>query len=88
MAHTIRAAQKPTNGKRKCSVMNRKKKRIKPELEYAKDSFLNNPVASATECTGYVQNIPDDEYEAESYGALYDVPVSSLDGGEADPPAR
>jgi len=53
--------------------MNRKKNRIKPELEYAKDSFLNNPVASATECTGYVQNIPDDEYEAESYGALYDV---------------
>ena len=51
MAHTIRAAQKPTNGKRKCSVMNRKKNRIKPELEYAKDSFLNNPVASATECT-------------------------------------
>lgn len=66
--------------------MNKKKNRIKPELEYAKDSFLNNPVASATECTGYVQNIPDDEYEAESYGALYDVPVSSLDGGTADPP--
>lgn len=31
--------------------MNKKKNRIKPELEYAKDSFLNNPVASATECT-------------------------------------
>lgn len=68
--------------------MDRRKKRMNPELEYAKDAFLNNPVASATDCTGYVQNIPDYEYEAESYSDLYDVPVSSLDGGESDPPAR
>lgn len=61
---------------------------MNPELEYAKDAFLNNPVASVTECTGYVQNVPDEECEAESYGDLYDVPVASLDGGEADPPAR
>lgn len=71
--------------------MNKKKNRIKPELEYAKDSFLNNPVASATECTGYVQNIPDDEYEAESYGALYDVPrffSGRGNGGSACPLRR
>ncbi|MFR1519128.1 MAG: hypothetical protein ACLSVG_10250 [Clostridia bacterium] len=68
--------------------MEKEKNKMNPELEYAKDAFLYNPVASATDCTGYVQNIPDYEYEAESYGDLYDVPVSSLDGGEATPPAR
>ena len=68
--------------------MDKEKNKRVPALEYARDAFLNNPVASATECTGYVQNVPDYEYEAESYGELYNVPVSSLDGGEADPPAR
>ncbi len=68
--------------------MKDKRDRMHPELAYAKDAFLHNPVASATDCTGYVQNVPDCEWEAESYGDLYDVPVASLDGGEAKPPAR
>ena len=69
-------------------MMSKQKDRKNCAADYSKDAFLHNPVASATDCTGYVQNVPDYEWEAESYGELYDVPVSSLDGGDAKPPAR
>lgn len=43
---------------------------------YAKDAFLSNPVASATDFTGYVQGMPVGEFEAASYEEMFDVPVS------------
>lgn len=59
-----------------------------PRVNNLEDAFLYNPVASSTDCTGYVQRIPEYENEAESYADLYDVPVASYDGGEAAPPAK
>ncbi len=40
------------------------------------DAMLENPVVSSQECTGITQTVPDGEYEASSYRALYDLPVS------------
>lgn len=45
-------------------------------LDYAKDAFLHNPIASATDTTGYVQRVPFGEFEAGSYEDMFDVPVS------------
>ncbi len=53
-----------------------------------KDAFLNNPVASAQECTGFSPTKSYTEEEAESKAQLCDVPASSSDGGDAKPPAR
>lgn len=65
-----------------------RKNTVPPCVNNVEDAFLYNPVASATDCTGYVQQIPEYENEAESYAELYDVPVASYDGGEAAPPAK
>lgn len=46
------------------------------EYKYVKDAFLSNPVASATDFTGYVQGMPVGEFEAASYEEMFDVPVS------------
>lgn len=86
MAHTISVADSEQKGS--AIYVYKRKNKMNDEIEYVKDAFLYNPVASATECTGYVQNIPDYEYEAEAYGDLQDVPVSALDGADATPPAR
>lgn len=56
--------------------------------KYSEDAFLTNPVASATDCTGYVQRVPENSDEAESYEEIYDVPVSSPFADTAVPPAR
>jgi len=45
-------------------------------VDYSKDAFLHNPVASVTDTTGYVQRVPFDEVEADSYEDMFDVPVS------------
>ncbi|MBE7058362.1 MAG: hypothetical protein E7387_04605 [Ruminococcaceae bacterium] len=45
-------------------------------VDYSRDAFLHNPVASATDTTGYVQRVPFDEAEADSYENMFDVPVS------------
>lgn len=45
-------------------------------VDYSKDAFLHNPVASVTDTTGYVQRVPFDETEADSYEEMFDVPVS------------
>ena len=43
------------------------------EIEY--DVLVDtNSVASATECTGLMYAPPEDEYEAESYSNIYNVP--------------
>ena len=45
-------------------------------VDYSRDAFLHNPIASATDTTGYVQRVPFDEAEADSYENMFDVPVS------------
>lgn len=49
-------------------------KNYEPEdIEY--DVLVDtNSVASATECTGLMYAPPEDEYEAESYSNIYNVP--------------
>ena len=49
---------------------------LDPAVDYSKDAFLHNPVASVTDTTGYVQRVPFDEVEADSYEDMFDVPVS------------
>ena len=56
--------------------------------KYAEDAFLHNPIASVTDCTGFVQRVPECADEAESYEDLYDVPVSSPVEDTSCPPAR
>ena len=44
--------------------------------DFAQDAFLFNPIASATDVTGYVQRVPYSEFEARSYEEMFDTPVS------------
>lgn len=44
--------------------------------DYLKDAFMRNPVASANDCTGFVQRVPYNKYEAMSLESLSDAPVS------------
>ncbi len=57
-------------------------------MGHVKDAFLHNPVASASDCTGFVQQIPEYEEQALSYSEICDVPVTSYDGEESVPPAK
>ncbi len=67
---------------------NTNKKKKGQDKMLCEDAYFRNPVASATDCTGITQRIPEYESEAESYSDIYDVPVTSLDGGEADADIR
>ena len=59
-----------------------KERYYKSASDYSKDAFLTNPVASATDCTGITQTIPETEAEAQSYCDIADVPITALDGSE------
>lgn len=64
-------------------------KKIKQSAaDYSKDAFLYNPVASATDCTGMTPHIPGDYDEANAYADMLDVPVTALDGTQAESEAR
>lgn len=62
----------------------------KTEKEYQKEllqklsgnAYLSEPCVSATDCTGITQRIPENEYVANSYTDIYDVPVSAHDGAQ------
>lgn len=45
-------------------------------IDYIKDAFMKNPVASANDCTGFVQRVPYNKYEAAALESLSDTPVS------------
>ena len=65
-----------------------RKKRAKMKdpsaAELAEKAMLKTPVASFTECTGFVPRIPDSEAAAESYNDIFpDAPVTALDGSQA-----
>ena len=47
--------------------------------EYSKDAFLDNPVASATDRTGYSQRVHINASEAESLADLVDATVKDKD---------
>ena len=53
-----------------------------------KDAVLTNPVASANECTGITQHIPENGTEAAAYTDIYDVPVTALDHSSKHKKAR
>lgn len=53
-----------------------------------KDAFLANPTASANECTGITQRIPEDGAEAEAYTDIYNIPVTALDHSSKHKKAR
>ncbi|MBR5515079.1 MAG: hypothetical protein IKU52_02610 [Clostridia bacterium] len=55
------------------------KEKKQDALDYSKDEFLTNPVASVNDITGYVQRIPDAIERAESIAEISSVPVDSLD---------
>ena len=59
--------------------MDKKKKDGNNVLEYTKDVFLENPVASMQECTGITQTIPRTDDEAESIANIVNVPVTAHD---------
>lgn len=59
-----------------------KERYYKSASDYSKDAFLTNPIASATDCTGITQTIPETEEEAQSFCDIADIPVTSLDGSE------
>lgn len=61
--------------------MDEKKKQ--DATEYSKDEFLNNPVASVNDVTGYVQRMPYEIDEALSLTDLTNATVDSIDGGES-----
>lgn len=45
--------------------------------DHIKDAFMRNPVASVNDCTGFVQRVPYNKYEAEALESINDCPVSS-----------
>ena len=47
--------------------------------EYSKDAFLDNPVASPNDRTGYSQRIKLNTEEAEALAALMDATVKTKD---------
>lgn len=55
----------------------------KSAADYARDVFLTNPIASATDATGITPTLPQDESEAESYCSIADIPVTATDGSVA-----
>lgn len=57
--------------------MNKKPKDPKNVLDYTKDAFMTNPVASMQDCTGITQTIPRSDDEAESIAGLVNVPVTA-----------
>ena len=60
-----------------------KDKKKQDACDYSKDEFLNNPVASVNDVTGYVPRIPDVVSRAQSLTDLTNATVDSLDGGES-----
>ena len=44
--------------------------------DYPEPDFLsgNNNVASATECTGLIQGLPEEESEVKNFQEIYDIP--------------
>ncbi len=66
------------------------KRRLKMNDPYShtKDAFMSNPVASANDCTGITQHIPETGSEAEAYTDIYDVPVTALDHSSKHKKAR
>lgn len=63
-------------------------KKKQDACEYSKDEFLNNPVASVNDVTGYVQRLPYEIDEALSLTDLTNAAVDSLDGKAAEGKAR
>jgi len=64
-------------------------KRIPDISELAQKAMFENPIASATDYTGFVPRIPDSEEAANSYNDVCpDAPVTALDGSEAYKKAR
>ena len=51
-------------------------KKPNPKKHPSEYAFLSNPVASNQDATGYVPPIPQDEFEAESYSDLFDIPAT------------
>lgn len=52
--------------------------------ELAEKAMFENPVASVTDCTGFVPRIPDSHESAKSYNDIHPgAPVTALDGSEA-----
>lgn len=52
-------------------------KKPSPKKHPSEYAFLKNPVASNQDATGYVPPIPQDEFEADSYSDLFDIPTTS-----------
>lgn len=55
------------------------KKKKQDATEYSKNAFLDNPVASANDRTGYSQRVHIDAREAESLADLTDATVKDKD---------
>ena len=54
-------------------------KKKQDATEYSRDAFIDNPVASANDCTGYSQRSRMDAEEAQSLADLMDVTVKGKD---------
>ncbi len=54
-------------------------KKKQDATEYSRDAFIDTPVASANDCTGYSQRSRMDAEEAQSLADLMDVTVKGKD---------
>ncbi len=54
-----------------------KKKKFSPEPVPCDELYLDMSVASSTECTGLGTILPQEEWEAESFRHIYDIPLQS-----------
>lgn len=59
--------------------MKKKKNTMKKEeFQHCENAFLTNPVASATDRTGFAQVVPQTDSEAEEYSQMFEnVPITS-----------
>lgn len=57
-----------------------KKSKKQDATEYSRDAFLDNPVVSSNDRTGYSQRVNIDAEEARSLADLMDATVKTEDG--------
>ena len=56
-----------------------KKKKFCPEPVPCDELYLDTSVVSSSECTGLGTILPQDEWEAESFRHIYDIPLQCGD---------
>ena len=56
--------------------VNNKKTNNKQDLKHLEDAIFSTPAASANDCTGFVNTIPENNNQADALSSLLQVPTS------------